>query len=62
MGCHDARRRGELPALPPLGHWHTSGFTAAIAPASRILAAHERVAEIEAFLRAAVDGAIAALG
>ena len=50
-----------LPPLPPLGHWHTRGFTAAIAPATRILAAHDRQAESIAFLRAAIDAAVAAL-
>lgn len=51
----------KLPPLPPLGHWHTRGFTAAIAPATRILAAHDRQAESIAFLRAAIDAAVAAL-
>lgn len=50
-----------LPALPPLGHWHTRGFTAAIAPASRILATREREAESVAFLRAATESAVTAL-
>lgn len=50
-----------LPALPALGHWHTRGFTAAIAPATRILATKDRRAESAAFLRAATDGAVAAL-
>lgn len=52
----------KLPPLPRLGHWHTQGFTAAIAPASRILTARDRMAETEALLRAAIEGAIAALG
>jgi len=52
----------KLPALPSLGHWHTQGFTAAVAPASRILTAREREAETEALLHAAIDGAVAALG
>ena len=50
-----------LPALPPLGHWHMRGFTAAIAPATLILATRDREAESIAFLRAATDGAVAAL-
>ena len=50
-----------LPPLPSLGHWHTRGFTAAIAPTSRILAARDRQAESVAFLRAATDSAVAAL-
>lgn len=52
----------KLPPLPALGHWHTQGFTAAIAPASRILAAPDHAAASAAFLRDAVDGCIAALG
>jgi hypothetical protein len=54
----------DLRKLPPLaapGHWHTSGFTAAIATATRILAAADREAASEAFLDAAVAGAVAAL-
>jgi hypothetical protein len=50
-----------LPKLPPLGHWHMRGFTAAIAPASRILAAADRQAASEEFLRAAAEGAVRAL-
>ena len=50
-----------LPALPPLGHWHTRGFTAAIAPASRIAATRDREAESVAFLRAATESAVTAL-
>ncbi|MGH6968828.1 MAG: hypothetical protein ACREEN_06975, partial [Stellaceae bacterium] len=34
-----------LPPMPPLGHWHTRGFTAAVVPASRILATRDRQAE-----------------
>jgi hypothetical protein len=51
----------KLPSLPAIGHWHVHGFTAAIAPASRILAAADRQTATEAFLTAAVDAAIAAL-
>jgi hypothetical protein len=51
----------KLPRLPPTGHWHTRGFTAAIAPASRILADPDRQTAGEAFLAAAVDAAIAVL-
>lgn len=50
-----------LPPLPSLGHWHTRGFTAAIAPATRILATRDRQAESVAFLRAATDAAVAVL-
>jgi hypothetical protein len=43
----------KLPALSAVGHWHVHGFTAAIAPASRILATADRQASAEAFLAAA---------
>jgi hypothetical protein len=52
---------GRLPALPPIGHWHTKHFTAAIAPAQRILAARDPGADVAAFLRAATDATTAAL-
>src|SRR5262249_57756656 len=29
-----------LPPLPPLGHWHAKGFTAALAPAHPLVPAH----------------------
>ena len=50
------------PRLPKLGLWHTKGFTAAVAPASRIVAAKDRQQETEAFLAEAVEGSIKALG
>ncbi len=52
----------KLPKLSKLGHWHTQGFTAAVAPASRIIASAKRQAETEAFLQEAVEGAIKVLG
>jgi hypothetical protein len=52
---------GRLPALPSIGHWHTTNFTAAIAPAQRILAAQDQGAAVTVFLRAATDATIAAL-
>jgi hypothetical protein len=52
-----------LPALrSPLGHWHTRDFTAAIAPASKIVMSKNRAAETEAFLNEAVAAATQALG
>jgi hypothetical protein len=51
----------KLPPLPALGYWHTSGLTAAVAPASRIFAAADREAASAAFLDAAVAAAVAAL-
>jgi hypothetical protein len=50
-----------LQPLPKLGHWHTRDFTAAIAPASRIMEAKDRRAETDAFLYAAIEAAIKAL-
>ena len=44
-----------LPALPPVGHWHTHHFTAAVAVADRIVAGTDQRAGIETFLRAATD-------
>lgn len=43
-----------LPTLPMLGHWHTHEFTAAIAPAHRILAAKTQMTETDEFLQSAV--------
>jgi Family of unknown function (DUF5996) len=51
----------KLPSLPAVGHWHVDGFTAAIGPASRILAAADRQAAAEAFLDAALNAASMAL-
>jgi hypothetical protein len=51
----------KLPPLPALGHWHVRGFTAAIAPASRIVKTADHQAGISAFLDAAVAAAIKAL-
>ena len=53
---------GKLAPLPALGHWHTEGFLAAVAPASRIAAATARQQAADTFLQAAVAAAIAALG
>ena len=50
-----------LPPLPAIGHWHAKNFTAAIAPAHRIVAAKHQGAEVAAFLQAAVEIAITAL-
>ena len=49
-----------LPALP-FGHWHTRGFTAAVLPASKIIAMSDRQATGDDFLDAAVAAAIRAL-
>ena len=47
-----------LPVLPKLGHWHTQEFTAAIAPASKILTASDPAAQTDEFLLKAVESAI----
>jgi hypothetical protein len=47
-----------LPRVPKLGHWHTSEFTAAVAPAHQIVAANHQENEINEFLWATVDVAI----
>jgi hypothetical protein len=44
-----------LPSLPPVGHWHTHHFTAAVAVADRIVEAGDQRAVIEAFLCAAIE-------
>jgi hypothetical protein len=61
VSVYPAPDAARLPALPPIGHWHTKGFTAAIAPAQRILQTNDQGAEVAAFLRAATDATIAAL-
>jgi hypothetical protein len=48
-----------LPPLPPVGHWHTHHFTAAVAVADRLLATPDPQAETAAFLSAATDILIA---
>lgn len=51
----------KLPPLPAPGHWHTQGFIAAVAPASRIISITDRQSAVEVFLQAAVAAAIGAL-
>jgi hypothetical protein len=51
----------KLPPLPAAGQWHTRGFTAAVAPASRILAAADPQGAAEGVLVAAVDASITVL-
>jgi Family of unknown function (DUF5996) len=50
-----------LPRLPAPGHWHTHEFTAAIAPASRIVAAQNPQRDVETFLHAAIETCIRVL-
>jgi len=61
VSLHPAPDLATLPPLPAVAHWHTKHFTAAIAPAHRILAVNDQGAEVAAFLHAAVEAAIAAL-
>jgi len=59
VSCHPPPDVATLPSLPPAGHWHSHHFTAAIAPADRILEAGDQQAAAETFLRAATDILIA---
>jgi Family of unknown function (DUF5996) len=52
----------KLSPLPSPGHWHTEGFLAAVAPATRIAANADQQRGVEEFLDAAVAAAIEALG
>ena len=61
VSLHPAPDVAALPPLPAIGHWRAKNFTAAIAPAHRILAVNDQGAEVAAFLHAAVEAAIAAL-
>ncbi|HEY4406585.1 MAG TPA: hypothetical protein VGN55_18220 [Xanthobacteraceae bacterium] len=55
VSCHPRPDVAALPHLPPVGHWHTHHFTAAVAIADRILEAGDQRAATQAFLRAATD-------
>lgn len=48
----------KLPKLPEIGSWYTKGFTAAVLPAHRILAAQGQQSETEKFLVAAVEASL----
>jgi Family of unknown function (DUF5996) len=61
VSLHPAPDMAALPPLPAIGHWHAKNFTAAIAPAHRILAVKDQGAEVAAFLQAAIEAAIVAL-
>jgi len=61
VSLHPAPDVAALPPLPAIGHWDAKNFTAAIAPAHRILAVKQQGAEVTAFLQAAVEAAIVAL-
>jgi hypothetical protein len=51
----------KLPLLPQPGHWHTYKFLAALAPAHKILAAHDQGAYVRRFLDVSVKAALAAM-
>jgi hypothetical protein len=51
----------KLPLLPQPGHWHTYKFLAALAPAHKIVAAHDQGAYVRAFLDASIKAALGAL-
>jgi hypothetical protein len=55
ISCYPPPDVAALPALPPIGHWHTHHFTAAVTTADRIVEARDQQAETQAFLRAATD-------
>ena len=50
-----------LPLLPAMGHWHTYKFLAAMAPAHKIVAAHDQGVYVRTFLDAAINAALHAL-
>jgi hypothetical protein len=51
----------KLPLLPAMAHWHTHKFLAALAPAHKILAAHDQGAYVQKFLAASVKAALDAM-
>jgi hypothetical protein len=50
-----------LPDPPAIAHWHAKGFTAAVAPATRIAEARDQKGEVEAYLEFAIDTGLKAL-
>jgi hypothetical protein len=50
-----------LPLLPAMAHWHTYKFLAALAPAHKIVAAHDQGAYVQQFLDVSVKAALHAL-
>ena len=53
---------GNLPALPPPGHWHTEGFFGAVATGEEILAMKDRGKALLAFITGAFEIGRARLG
>ena len=50
-----------LPLLPPVGHWHSYKFIAALAPAHKIVASLDQRADIAAFFDISIGAALDAL-
>lgn len=50
-----------LPLLPPVGHWHSYKFIAALAPAHKIFASLDQRADIAGFFDISIDAALEAL-
>jgi hypothetical protein len=50
-----------LPLLPAMAHWHTYKFLAAMAPAHKIVAAHDQGVYVQQFLDVSVAAALHAL-
>jgi hypothetical protein len=50
-----------LPLLPAMAHWHTYKFLAALAPAHKIVAAHDQGAYVQQFLDVSVAAALNAM-
>jgi hypothetical protein len=55
VSCYPPPDVAALPSLPPIGHWHSHHFTAAVALADRIVAAADQQAETQAFLQATTE-------
>jgi hypothetical protein len=51
-----------LPLLPPVGHWHSYKFIAALAPAHKIVASLDQPRDIAEFFDISIDAALKALG
>jgi hypothetical protein len=51
-----------LPLLPPVGHWHSYKFIAALAPAHKIVASLDQPRDIAGFFDISIDAALEALG
>lgn len=61
VSIYPAIDEATLPALPPIGHWHSHEFMAAVATAGKIVAAPDPQAAVAEFLEFAITAAISAL-